>query len=174
MGYVGSIGTWYMLPEMLDYFKAVDQNDHIFLFVTGEDSETIYAAAMEKGIEKDKIIITSCLHKDVALHIATFDYSIFFIRPTYSKKASSPTKQGEIMAMGKPLICNTGVGDTERIVERYQAGKLIADFDAQSYASAKIEPNQFDTKLIMQGAQEYFSLEEGVQRYLQVYEKING
>ncbi|MFZ9028005.1 MAG: glycosyltransferase [Crocinitomicaceae bacterium] len=174
MGYVGSIGTWYMLPEMLDYFKAVDQNDHIFLFVTGEDPDTIYAAAKEKGINKEKIIITSCLHKDVALHIAAFDYSIFFIRPTFSKKASSPTKQGEIMAMGKPLVCNTGVGDTDRIVKRYKAGTLISEFDAQSYATAKIEPNQFDTQLIMQGAQEYFSLEEGVQRYLNVYEKING
>lgn len=174
IGYVGSIGTWYMLPEMLDYFNAVDNNDHIFLFVTGEDPETIYTAAKEKGIEKDKIIITSCLHKDVALHIAAFDYSIFFIRPTFSKKASSPTKQGEIMAMGKPLVCNTGVGDTDRIVENYKAGKLISSFDTESYLSAKVEPLEFNKELIMQGAQEYFSLEEGVQRYLKVYKKING
>jgi hypothetical protein len=52
------------------------------------------------------------------LNISLFDTSIFFIRPTYSKKASSPTKQGEIMAMGIPLICNYGVGDTDEIVKK--------------------------------------------------------
>ncbi len=174
IGYVGSIGTWYMLPEMLDYFKVIDNNDHIFLFVTGEDPEVIRTAAKKKGIDDNKIIITSCLHKDVALHIATFDYSIFFIRPTFSKKASSPTKQGEIMAMGKPLVCNTGVGDTDRIVERYKAGKLISKFDNETYSNAKVDPTQFNTELIMQGAQEYFSLDEGVEHYLSVYKKING
>lgn len=77
------------------------------------------------------------------------------------------------MAMGKPLVCNTGVGDTDRIVENYKAGKLISSFDTESYLSAKVEPLEFNKELIMQGAQEYFSLEEGVQRYLKVYKKIN-
>lgn len=174
VGYVGSIGTWYMLPEMLDYFKVVDENDHIFLFVTGEDPETIYAAAQEKEIARNKIIITSCLHSEVALYISVFDYSIFFIRPSFSKKASSPTKQGEIMAMGKPLICNTNVGDTDKIVERYTAGKLISSFDAKSYKSSRINTAEFKKEIIMQGATEYFSLNEGVQRYLNVYKNING
>lgn len=174
MGYVGSIGTWYMLPEMLDYFKTVDQEDLVFLFVTGEQPDTILKEAKNRGIGPKKIIITSCLHKDVPLHIAAFDYSIFFIRPTFSKKASSPTKQGEIMALGKPLVCNTGVGDTDRIVENYEAGTLISEFNETAYERARIDLSSFDPERIKQGAKEYFSLDEGVKRYLNVYREING
>lgn len=174
IGYVGSIGTWYMLPEMLDYFNSLNNNDHIFLFVTGEKPEKIFAEAEAHGINKEELRITSCLHKDVPLHIAAFDYSIFFIRPTFSKKASSPTKQGEIMAMGKPLVCNTGVGDTDRIVEKYHAGELISAFTMEAYESAKVDTTAYNIVEIEKGAKEYFALEEGVRRYLNVYRSING
>ena len=78
------------------------------------------------------------------------------------------------MAMGKPLICNTNVGDTDKIVERYTAGKLISSFDAKSYKSSRIDTAEFKKEIIMRGATEYFSLNEGVQRYLNVYKNING
>lgn len=176
MGYVGSIGTWYMLPEMLDYFEEFKRHEPNakFLFVTGEKPETILLEAAGKGINEEDIIITSCLHKDVPLHISLFDLSIFFIRPTFSKKASSPTKQGEIMAMGVPLVCNAGVGDTDTIVEKYNAGIVLPECTAKAYQNGIIDPLSFKKERIMQGANEYFSLEEGVKRYLRVYEKING
>lgn len=174
IGYVGSIGTWYMLSEMLDYFKVLLQEKaHAkFLFVTGESPEYILNAANKKGIDQQSIIITSTLHSGVPLHVSLFDYSIFFIRSSYSKKASSPTKQGEIMAMGVPLVCNAGVGDTDQIVEHYNCGKVVQTFDDSTYASAIIEPAEFDPEAIKHGAKDYFSLEEGIQRYLQVYQEI--
>ena len=36
--------------------------------------------------------------------------------PSFSKKASCPTKMGEIMNLGVPVICNKGVGDVEEIM----------------------------------------------------------
>ena len=135
LGYVGSIGTWYMLPEMLDYFKVLKRknNNAVFLFISGENPEHILNEAEKRGVDKASIFIKSVLHKEVPLHISLFDESIFFIRASYSKKASSPTKQGEIMAMGIPLVCNAGVGDTDRIVEKYQSGKIIAEFSDDAY-----------------------------------------
>ena len=126
LGYVGSIGTWYMLSEMLDCFKVLKQENTNakFLFVTGEKPEKIIKVVEQKNIKTEDVIITSCLHKDVPLNISLFDSSIFFIRPTYSKKASSPTKQGEIMAMGIPLICNYGVGDREEVQSRIRCFKF--------------------------------------------------
>src|SRR5690606_126389 len=51
LGYVGSIGTWYMLPEMLDYFKVLlkHQPNAKFLFVSGENPQNIRSLAQEKG-----------------------------------------------------------------------------------------------------------------------------
>jgi glycosyltransferase involved in cell wall biosynthesis len=173
LGYVGSIGTWYMLPEMLDYFKVLlnDRPNARFLFVTGENPQSILTASQEKGIPDGSLIITSCLHKDVPLHISIFDASIFFIRPTFSKKASSPTKQGEIMAMGIPLICNAGVGDTDLVVEKYGCGEVIQEFTQSAYKENT--SITFDKDRTIAGAKEFYGLEEGVRRYWGIYERLS-
>lgn len=176
LGYVGSIGTWYMLPEMLDYFKVLkkEKENAKFLFITGETPSSIYKVAKEKGIHNDDLIITSVLHNEVPIHISIFDKSIFFIRSTFSKKASSPTKQGEIMAMGIPLVCNSGVGDTDEIVVKYQSGIVIESFNEEAYREAILSNEVFDPNNITEGAKTYFSLDEGVKHYLQVYKAIDG
>ena len=176
LGYVGSIGTWYMLPEMLDYFKVLKRknNNAVFLFISGENPKHIMNEVEKKGIDQASIFIQSVLHKEVPLHISLFDESIFFIRASYSKKASSPTKQGEIMAMGIPLICNAGVGDTDRIVEKYHSGKIISEFSNEAYSIAIDDNGTFNRERTMEGAREYFSLKEGVKNYLNVYKTIDG
>ncbi len=174
IGYVGSIGTWYMLSEMLDYFKVLKIENPFakFLFVTGEKPEKIYKVVEQKQIDNKDIIITSCLHKDVPLNISLFERSIFFIRPTYSKKASSPTKQGEIMAMGIPLVCNYGVGDTDEIVKKYKAGSVVTLFNDENYLRSIQFPDPVDDKLMMNGAREFYSLKGGIEKYLKVYKEI--
>lgn len=174
LGYVGSIGTWYMLPEMLDYFVEF-QGVHahaVFLFVTSEVPQSIYDVATKKGISTESIRVVSCLHSEVPKYIALFDQSIFFIRPTYSKKASSPTKQGEIMAMGIPLVCNAGVGDTDYIVQKFNAGKVIDVLSAVNYREAIASEINYSSETIQHGAQAFFALNEGVARYLRVYRAV--
>ena len=171
LGYVGSIGTWYMLPEMLDFF-LVYQKQHLnakFLFVTGEKAEYLLTTATKKGISSDSIIITSCLHEEVPLYVSLFNLSIFFIRPSYSKKASSPTKQGEIMAMGIPLICNAGVGDTDIVVNQYRAGVVVPNFHKEAYQFALSTLSLYDQEQAMKGAHEFYGLSVGVNRYLKIY-----
>ncbi len=174
LGYVGSIGTWYMLPEMLDYFSVLlkTQPNAIFLFVTQEAPETLLKAAKTHNIPEETIRITACNHNMVPLHISLFSASIFFIRPSYSKKASSPTKLGELMAMGIPVVCNAGVGDTDTIVSEYSAGKIVA-LDALNHISEdEIISFPFDQHQTQEGAQTYFGLENGVQKYLGVYRSL--
>ncbi len=174
LGYVGSIGTWYMLDEMLDYFKCLkaDNSRAIFLFVSGEKPDYIKGEAEKKGIDADAIIVASTLHAGVPLHLSLFDNAIFFIRPSYSKKAASPVKQGEIMAMGIPLICNSGVGDTDSIVIKYNAGTVINELNEETYRANFIQKEMFDAQEIIDGAKEYFSLEEGLNKYEWIYKKV--
>jgi glycosyltransferase involved in cell wall biosynthesis len=176
LGYVGSIGTWYMLDEMLMFFKVMlnSKPNAVFLFISGENPKTIFSKASELGISEDRIRVKSVLHNDVATCISLFSSSIFFIRPTFSKKASSPTKQGELMAMGVPVICNGGVGDTERVVREYHSGLVIEDFNDGSYQMADLSFSDFDRTRTMQGAAEFYGLNEGVERYFQVYQKLIG
>ena len=176
LGYVGSIGTWYMLDEMLAFFKVllISKPSAIFLFVSGENQKIIFSKVAELGIPADRIRVKSVLHHDVATCISLFSASIFFIRPTFSKKASSPTKQGELMAMGVPVICNGGVGDTERVVREYHSGMVIEEFNNKSYQLADLSFSDFDRTRSMKGAAEFYGLNEGVERYFSVYQKLIG
>jgi len=171
LGYVGSIGTWYMLEEMLDFFKEQLQKNKqlLFLFITQESCDYIYKKAKEKDIPKSSIRIASSTHNYVPLHISLFDYSIFFIRPNYSKQASSPTKQGELMAMGVPIICNSGVGDTDTIVHKYQSGIVLEELTKKAYYCINLEDFNFDAAMIRNGAKKVFSLEDGVNKYESIY-----
>ena len=172
--YLGSIGTWYMLHEMMEFFSVLKQKIPAakFLFVTKEEHGRILETA-ERFNVKDSIIIRPGNREEIPYLISLCNFSIFFILPAYSKKASSPTKQGELMAMGIPIICNTNVGDTDKIVNDYNSGILIADFNKQSYLSA-IDNMQikFDEASIVDGAFDYFSLENGVEKYAAVYASV--
>jgi len=176
LGYVGSIGTWYMLPEMLEYFNVLlsEKPNSKFLFVSGEKKENIIAEAAKIGIGEEYILVRSVLYYEVPNYISLFNASIFFIVPTFSKKASSPTKQGEIMAMGVPVVCNSGVGDTDVVINKYHSGLLIQSFKDQTYRDHIIEPEDFNASKIIAGAREYYSLDKGVERYFEVYKSLNG
>lgn len=175
--YTGSVGTWYLLDEMLAFFKRwlLHKPDSVFLLVTPDEPAKIWEAARRIGLEESFIRIRAAGRRQMPLMIALSDYCIFFIKPVFSKKASSPTKQAEIMAMGKPVICNSGIGDTDEIVLKYHSGFLVHAFSDAAYDEAikEIENNQsFDQAATIRGAAQYFSLREGVNRYAGVYEHV--
>jgi glycosyltransferase involved in cell wall biosynthesis len=174
LGYVGSIGTWYMLNEMLDYFVVFKETypESKFLFITPEHPDGIISKASEKGIPSASIIVKRSAHNEVPAYMLTFDYSIFFIKPTFSKSASSPTKQAELMAMGIPIICNSGVGDTDSIVMENGAGMVLHSLSKEAYKKQLNATFVFNQTQSVAAAQKDFSLKEGVTRYQKVYETI--
>jgi glycosyltransferase involved in cell wall biosynthesis len=177
LGYVGSIGTWYMLPEMLDFFKVLKskKQNALFLFISNEAEEKIKSIAIQKGIDPKDIKVASCLHKEVPTYISLFDISIYFILPAYSKKASSPTKQGELMAMGIPIVCNANVGDADKIIAETNSGWVVSNFEEKEYEeiTTKIlnEPIPNRNEIIQHGIRE-FNLESGAERFRKTYERI--
>ena len=177
LSYLGSIGTWYMLDEMLDFFKVLSEikPNSKFLFITHDNKDEILLKAKEKEIATDKIIIYSAKRSEVPLYLSLSDISIYFIKPLYSKKASSPTKTGEIMAMGIPIITNSGIGDSDQIIKDSGGGLLINSFTKEEYKKIinKIDVLlKTDKERIMETAQNYFSLEKGIELYQSVYEKV--
>jgi glycosyltransferase involved in cell wall biosynthesis len=175
LGYVGSIGTWYMLDEMLLFFKTYHSKYESakFLFISGENKSVIVERAKHYGIDENLIYVKSVLHSEVARHISIFDASVFFIIPTFSKTASSPTKQGELMAMGIPIFCNSGVGDTEWVVNQYHAGNAVALEPNMDYSKFDFTLSNFDIERTKFGAKEFYGLETGVSRYLKIYNYLS-
>lgn len=177
IGYLGSIGTWYMLEEMLDFFSVFrSRHDAIFLFITPDSPEFIRTAAVKKGIPQAAIRIIKASREEVPAYTLMMDVSIFFILPSFSKTASSPTKLGELMSLGIPVVCNSGVGDVEKIVTEENCGIVIAEFTTAAYLRAASELitlyRQQDKAAIRQSAIRRFSVDEGATSYLSIYRNL--
>jgi glycosyltransferase involved in cell wall biosynthesis len=175
--YLGSIGSWYLTDELLSFFKVVSKKiSHAkFLFISPDKHEIILNAAKRNGLDQNKIIIKKAKRTEVPVLLSFSKFSAFFIKPCYSKQASSPTKHGEIMAMGIPVITNSGVGDVADIVERSKSGIVIKNFNEEEYeavANRIAEGISFDKTLIKNAALEYYNLENAVEKYDKIYETI--
>ena len=176
VSYLGSVGTWYMADEMLDFFIAYQKKnpDAVFLFITPDSKEYIHQICAAKNIDAQKVFVKSAQRHEVPVLASISNFSLFFIKPAYSKKASSPTKQAELMGLGIPIVCNNGVGDTSEIVKKYKAGVVVDAFNDLAYNRAieEIEALDFDREKLRSGARDYFDLALGVKRYLGVYQKL--
>lgn len=176
IGYVGSIGTWYMLDEMLDFFAALHQKkpNYVFAFFTQESRDLIVEKAILKGIPVSALRIQSVPYADIPSYLSLLSVSIFFILPSYSKMASSPTKQGELMAMGIPVICNAGVGDSDWVVKKFHSGWVLDTLDPETFRQFEFDESEIQRDDILEGASTFYSLENGVKQYQQIYQHIHG
>lgn len=177
ISYLGSIGGWYLTDEMMRFCKLAGDKipNAKFLFISPNGHNMIAVAAAKCGLTVDRLIVKQGKRHEVPVLLSFSNYSLFFIKACYSKLASSPTKHGEIMAMGIPVITNSGVGDVEEIVTRYKAGYVINDFSNKSFNQVIekiIAGNNFDKAIIRNGAREFYSLDTAVERYRKVYRKI--
>ena len=175
--YLGSIGTWYMLDEMLDFFKVLSDYKARarFLFLTKDNPRHILSTASSKGIDNNRLIITSVERNDLPKHMALAHLSVFFIKPVFSKRASSPTKQGELMGMGIPIVCNSGVGDTAEIIRQTNSGAVVANLSEEEYRLVCREIDSLvslSTDEIRMSAKKYYSLYDGIKAYAGIYKKL--
>ena len=175
LSYLGSIGTWYLPDEMLGFFKVLlrSKPDARFLFITGDEPSTLIKRAKRSGIPESALIISPAAHNKVPTYLSLSSWCIFFIKPVFSKSASSPTKQGEIMGMGLPHICNTGVGDIDTIVTP-DTGYVLSEMTESEFQKAMtfILNNQLNPSLITAKAEEFYSLKNGVAKYAAIYKSL--
>lgn len=175
--YLGSIGGWYLTAEMMQFCRQLSEKIPAakFLFISPHQHNVIVDTAAAYGLPAEKLITTHARRTDVPVMLSFSSYSLFFIKPCYSKQSSSPTKHGEIMAMGIPIITNAGVGDVQAIVEKYEAGFVLDEFTPEAFAKVinKIGARPaFDKLGIRNGAIAFYALENAVSSYIKMYDTI--
>ena len=177
ISYLGSIGGWYLTAEMLQFCKLLSKRmpSAKFLFISPHRHEEIKAIAAQYEIPVDRVLVKKASRVQVPALLSLSNYSIFFIKPCYSKQSSSPTKHGEIMAMGIPVITNGGVGDVAGIVQTCKSGIVIDEFTDAAFdrvINKVISNKTYDAVAIREGAIKWYSLENAVKKYISIYGKI--
>lgn len=179
LSYLGSFGTWYMTDEMFDFFKVVyDKNPNaIFLCITPDSADNLESLAMRKDIPRSALRVYRANREDVPAYAALSDWSMFFIKPVYSKKASSPTKMGELLSLGIPIVCNTGVGDVDSIMAECPQGFVLQEYTQSEYArvaDGMLQASAPNREALRAVAETYYSLEKGAAQYAEIYKAIVG
>ena len=179
LGYVGSVGVWYLFDETLRCFQLLRKrlpNARLLILNKG-GHEFIRERMRALHIDADSVLIKETDHQGVASAMLHMDAGIFFYKPLYSKLATAPTRLGEFLGCGVPCLGNTMVGDMADIIEREQVGVALHLFDENSMVEAidrllQLTESEGIRQRCRHVALRYFSLDEGVRHYAAIYEKL--
>lgn len=180
---LGTMGTvisgWYHLDWLFLTLKTQMQKDKsaTFKIVTRDSEQVLREIAKKYGIERSRLEITSSSPTDIASNINDIKAGLLYFTAGVSKLGSAPTRMGEFLACGIPVIGNRGVGDMADLIERYQVGVVIED---GSQASIDKALTSLDTlykdknlaKRCMDAARSYFSADSGAEKYREIYKSI--
>jgi glycosyltransferase involved in cell wall biosynthesis len=180
MVYVGKLTGVYMDEEMADFFAVAMQQepDLVFLVLTQSPAESIVAELQRAGVTEDAYRIASAPAGEVGTYLAASSFAICFCHPKPSLIASSPTKIGEYLAAGLPIVSGPDVGDTDTILRAEHAGAVVEAFATADYerAAGVILAMAADTTArdrCHAVAERVFSLREvGIPRYDALYREI--
>lgn len=178
--YSGSLDGWYLTEKMADFFASFLQGkrDAHLLWLTTGSHDRVRELMSSRNVGSDNFSVLSVASSAVPSYLAAADAGLAFIKRCISKVASSPTKNGEYLACGLPLIINAGVGDSESLINDWKAGVLIENFTADEYAEAA---RNIQTMVAGSGvradaravAEQLFDLNTiGAERYAALYEKV--
>lgn len=176
--YAGSLGTWYLLEEMVSFFKVARRTlpELFFLILANGSSDAVWTALRKHGIDDKDAAVHWARFEELPDYLSAADAGIAFIRPCLSKRSSSPTKYAEYLACGLPLVTNAGIGDVDLLVEREGAGVLIRAFDGEAYAHAVEELRGHLLRgrdVFRKIAEKYFSLSNcAYPAYRRLYKRI--
>ena len=173
--YSGSLDGWYLTEEMADFFASMvrKRNDAHLLWLTMGSRERVRQLMSARGISEENFSIHSVAPKEMPSYLAAGDVGISFIKRCFSKLASSPTKNGEYLACGLPIVINSGIGDSDAL-----SAILIEDFNDRDFETAwtAIEAAVNDPNVRTKAravAEEVFDLETvGAERYAQLYKSV--
>jgi glycosyltransferase involved in cell wall biosynthesis len=180
MAYVGKFGGWYMQEEMVGFFETAvgSMPDLHFLILSQSDRFLVEREFTCRGITPDAYTIAYVPAGHVGSMLASADFAISFISPSPSKVASSPTKIGEYLAAGLPVVSTAAIGDSDAILRASRTGVFVHDMSSAAFRRAVDELRDLMAdpetgQRCRAAARKYLSLEHvGIPRYAELYRRI--
>lgn len=180
IGYVGTASNSYLFDQTAACFAELltIRSDARFLIVNRSEHDFIINRIQAACIPLSSVHIISAKYEEMPRIMSSMDASIYFIKPVFSKQASSATKLGELLACGVPCMTNWGIGDVEEIFQGERIGVVLQSFERtlmvegiNQLLSLIADPDTLSRCRSV--AEKRFSLEEGVKRYDEIYKRLD-
>ena len=178
--YVGKLTAPYMDREMVEFFAVARRLDPrlLFLVLTQATPDSIVTELARAGIPQPDYRITRCEPRELGDHLAVADIAVCFCRPSFARIASSPTKIGEYLGAGLPVVSGPGIGDVDGILGDHRVGAVVESFGERSNERCAREVRELASDpgcraRCREVAGETFSLQDvGVPRYDALYREL--
>ena len=177
---IGTIlSDWFLLNWLENFFQCIEDfdKDAKFEIITRDNKEILLSKLKIKTRLTNKISISSASSDKMPTIISTHTASSMFFKSGISKLGSSPTRFGEILSIGRPIICNSGVGDLNHLVKKNKVGVIVEKNDYQSMIKAikelyELISDPSTSSRCRNLANTYYSLSSGSQKYSDIYDKL--
>lgn len=130
--YVGTLSVWQWKQAMFSLFEqACKINRKVFfcLLIPESDHSTAKKLFEQKGISPTKYIVEEMNHDEIGSFIGIADAGILLRKEHPVNYVSYPTKFGEYLAAGVPVITTPNVGDVTYLVDSHQLGIVLNPTD---------------------------------------------
>jgi glycosyltransferase involved in cell wall biosynthesis len=143
--------------------------------------ETHWARPLESnksriGVGEEEVLFVEQTEMANLIPNYSFGVSICKLDAGPSLTAAMPTKIGEFLACGRPIVINKGLGDMDEFIAESKVGVTLNGDpgNARDAATELIElvsdpETPFRCRAI---AEKYFSMDNGVEKYLDLYARM--
>jgi glycosyltransferase involved in cell wall biosynthesis len=176
MVYSGSLGSWYLPSEMLEFFAVAREYLPRLRFLGLTPQPQVLESEASRRDLGQSVLTRSVSPERVPDYLSAADFGISFIAPSPSKRASSPTKLAEYLACGLPVVLNSGVGDVDALAAE-PSWLLVQEHQSRAYSETA---RRLREELEHPGhrararalAERVFSLDQAVDAYDGVYARV--
>ena len=176
----GSIGTFYGFREAVKFFQVFYSKEKraFFLALINNQKEIAENILKTCHIPPDAYRVSSLLHAEVPDWVKEADVSLMLYHRDNSSAGCWPTKFAESLACGVPVVVNKGVGGCDNMVNQEKIGFVLEDFTDLEYKKvidlllSALKERDILRERCHKIAEKFFSLESGVEKYFQVYNRL--
>lgn len=178
----GSLNSWVDFEAEMALFKQIallEEKAKLLILNKGQH-DLIHSFLDKYQIQKDQYKIFSVPFDQVGRYLNCADVCVFFIKPSFAKQASAPTKFAELVACHLHSITNTEYGDMEYYLHSHRVGLLLnlhdvhADTKAQAIKALNFikQTSHSDVEDFNRLFDQHFSRQIAVERYEDIYDDL--
>jgi glycosyltransferase involved in cell wall biosynthesis len=128
VAYLGTMAVWQCGEELIRLFAQVHRADPLvfFLLLIPQTDHARTRSLMRKHhLPASRVLLTELPHDRVAATMRHAHAGVLLRRGHAVNRVASPTKFGEYLAAGVPVIMTEGIGDFSRLARRKRVGLVL-------------------------------------------------
>lgn len=127
MIFCGGVSYWQAIDQTIELYKKLENyfSHLIMVFLSHEPNHV--RQKIKGRMPSEKVRILKVPHREVAGYLCAADFGVLLREDIPTNNIAAPTKFGEYLCCGLPVLLSPRIGDTESMVTKTGFGYVIRD-----------------------------------------------